>query len=751
MFFERFRKSGRNKGLLAFIIMVLVASSAMVGFGLASKGPVVEMKTEKAEASSPVDKVCDLIYKGKFDKAKTLIKEYSGYPDARLKQLQSLIKEHEELQKKREKKENKLYREKVSELNELKAEVDANGFSDVNDVNEITDILSVVAEAKRYADKDQKKELLSKPFVKKVVEKSIDKAAEFEEKGQWLDAYIVSYSWLSDIFEDNEMYSDYADDLLDKANMVASFKDSACETSRERYSGINKDMFYRTLDVLNYNYVGPIDYKEMAKEGIRRCDLLSEVMTKSFSEISESKVAEELRKEGNSFAAPESNEIALWRSKIDQLKAEIDNSGMGMTKDELRGTLEKVLDYNKQTANLPKPLLVAQFTEGALSALDPYTVMIWPKQVENFEKALTNQFTGIGIHIGREKGKLKVISLLPDTPAYHSGLDAGDLIEKVDGEDAEDMTTTCAVKKITGPKGSDVTLTIRRPGDSNSEDKVMDITITRDEITVPTIRGWQRTEKGKILYMLDPDNKIGYIKLTNFDEQTGNNFEEALEELEKQGMKGLILDLRNNPGGLLNVAHEIADKFIEKGLIVSTRPRFGIPNYLSATKSGTHPDYPLVVLINSGSASASEIVAGALGDKKYDRAILIGDRTHGKGSVQTIVGHPGGGAQLKYTMAYYHLPSGQKVKSRDAMKKKGRKDWGVGPDVKVKLNPKELERMDEVQWDNYILVKEDHDSEAKPVQKYDAQETVESDPQLATALTVLKAKLIEKNSMLAAK
>jgi carboxyl-terminal processing protease len=165
--------------------------------------------------------------------------------------------------------------------------------------------------------------------------------------------------------------------------------------------------------------------------------------------------------------------------------------------------------------------------------------------------------------------------------------------------------------------------------------------------------------------------------------------------------------------------------------------------YASAHKGGTHPDYPLVVLVNKYSASASEIVAGALADKMHKRAILVGERTHGKGSVQGIATFPDNGAQLKYTMAYYYLPSGQRVESQEAMKKQGRKDWGVGPDVEVPLNAEELRKMMEVQRDNDVLVRADHKTGVAPLKKHTLEETLASDPQLGVGILMIKTKIIE--------
>jgi carboxyl-terminal processing protease len=363
--------------------------------------------------------------------------------------------------------------------------------------------------------------------------------------------------------------------------------------------------------------------------------------------------------------------------------------------------------------------------------------------VEDFEKIMTNEFTGIGIEISKEKGLLTVVSLLPDTPAYNSGLDAEDVIEKVDGVETKDMSLSCAVKNITGPAGTEVKLTIRRRGENDTRD----ITITRAKITVPTVRGWQRTEMGKWLYMIDDSNKIGYIRITSFSDKTVSELEKVLSGLEAEGMKGLILDLRFNSGGLLSAAIEVADAFLEEGPIVITRPRSWVSStYAWAHKNGTHPNYPLVILINNYSASASEIVAGALADPLHNRAILVGERTHGKGSVQGIISYPKGGAQLKYTMAYYYLPSGQKVKSREAAKKEGNDDWGIGPNIEVKLRSDEMKKMFDIQRDNDVLVRAGHDKEAVPLKKHTVEESLSADPQLAIGVLVAKSKLIQAGS-----
>jgi carboxyl-terminal processing protease len=247
--------------------------------------------------------------------------------------------------------------------------------------------------------------------------------------------------------------------------------------------------------------------------------------------------------------------------------------------------------------------------------------------------------------------------------------------------------------------------------------------------------------------MIDPKNGIAFIRITSFAENTVPRTKKVLKDLETRGLKGLIIDLRFNSGGYLVTASGVVDLFVSSGLIVKSQPRWGLSTYEFAHSKGTHPDYPIVVLINGSSASASEIVAGALQDPKFRRATLVGTRTYGKGSVQ-VVQEFGDGSQLKYTMAYYHLPSDQRVKNRYIMKKQGRTDWGIAPDVEVglrnseKIITKEMRDMIEIQRQNDILTKAKHDDNSNPVKRHQLAEIIESDPQLATAILVLKAKII---------
>jgi len=759
-------------GFLFFsFLLVIFVTSGVYGF---SSRPVSEETVEfvkaqpgytepnsiTARASETIAVACKLIYEGEFDEAGSVIRD-SGYGDsANLRELLGIVEDYQQMMQRRRKEREDAYKKELAELEKLKVESGANKVSDINDVNDINDItklLSVIARAAELAGPEQKAELLANPLVLQTFQRARDKASEFESEGKWLDSYLICYSWLAAIDEDNKEYSDYAEQLEAKANIVASFQDSPCESSRERYRGVTREGFINSIDVLKHSYVKEIiDYKQMIEKAINRCKQLEEVLTLSYSEISQDQAYKS--GEGNSEEAvappasrrgrgPESSELAAWNRGLDEVLKDAKQWPFGVDSDKFIEVFRDVVELNKKTVELTETVLIAHFAEAALSALDPYTVIIWPQQTEEFDKMMTNEFTGIGVEISKPAGILQVGSLLPDTPAYNSGLDAGDIIEAVDGIPTKDMSLICAVKYITGPAGTDVKLTVRSP----DEEKTRDITITRAKIVVRTIRGWQRTDDGKWSYMIDDKNKIGYVRITSFSEKTADDLEEVLDKLDSAGLKAMILDLRFNSGGLLSSATEVVDKFVSKGIIVSTRYRYGLGPFTAANRKETHPDYPLVVLINSNSASASEIVAGSLADKVHERAILVGERTHGKGSVQTITARPGGGAQLKYTMAYYHLPSSQRVESREAAEKQGRSDWGIGPDIEVKMGngvlavSDELKKMLELRRDNDVLVRSDHKKNGLE-KKHTIEETLESDPQLTVAVLAVKAKLIERQN-----
>ncbi len=306
---------------------------------------------------------------------------------------------------------------------------------------------------------------------------------------------------------------------------------------------------------------------------------------------------------------------------------------------------------------------------GMLHGMDQHSDFLEPRAYEGLKEDTRGSFSGIGIHIGIRHGILTVIAPIEDTPAYRAGLLSGDRIVEIEGEPTAGLSLRDAVGKLRGAKGSGVTIKIMRQG----EDDAFDVVIVRDDIEVPSVKGTR---------MLT--SRTGYIRVTQFAEPTAPLLQEALEQLLDEGMEALVLDLRSNPGGLLRSAVTVAGKFIEEGeVVVSTRGRAhsGGQNVKKATGALHYTDLDIAVLVNRGSASASEIVAGCLQD--HGRAILIGEQTFGKGSVQSVIKlHSNDDAAIRLTTAYYYTPADRLIHNK-----------GIEPDISIPVTPKEWRRV----------------------------------------------------------
>jgi len=326
--------------------------------------------------------------------------------------------------------------------------------------------------------------------------------------------------------------------------------------------------------------------------------------------------------------------------------------------------------------------------EGMLQKLDQHSSYINTSELRQFRRQIEGRFGGIGIQVevDQDLGHLRVIAPMVGTPAYEAGILAGDVIVEIDGQSAEGMSPDKAVEVLTGRPGTDVKLSVLHEGSEDPET----ITITRAIIDIPSVLGDRRKPDDRWELMIDQDRKIGYIRVAGFNEHTADELKKALDQLKEEGVKGLILDLRDDPGGLLSSAVEVSDMFLEKGEIVSTKGRNILPKKYEAQKDGPFEELPMVVLINQNSASASEIVAAALQDHK--RAAIVGQRSYGKGSVQNIIDLDGGNSVLKLTVASYYRPSGENIHRFPNAKPSDK--WGVTPDkgLEVKLAPSEFIR-----------------------------------------------------------
>ena len=312
---------------------------------------------------------------------------------------------------------------------------------------------------------------------------------------------------------------------------------------------------------------------------------------------------------------------------------------------------------------VPDRDLIENAINGMLTGLDPHSSYMNAKAFRDMQVQTRGEFGGLGLEVTQESGVIKVVSPIDDTPAFRAGVKAGDLITALDGQTVQGLTLNEAVEKMRGPAGSAIKLTIKR----QNVDKPLELSMQREVIKIQVVRSRM-------------EGDIGYIRLTSFNEQTDPGLRRAVQTLRQQGganLKGFIIDLRNNPGGLLDQAVSVSDDFLDQGEIVSTRARRADESQRWNAKNGDITGgLPVVVLINGGSASASEIVAGALQDHR--RAVLVGTRSFGKGSVQTVIPLPGNGA-MRLTTARYYTPSGRSIQG-----------LGIAPDVEVAASRTEV-------------------------------------------------------------
>jgi carboxyl-terminal processing protease len=321
---------------------------------------------------------------------------------------------------------------------------------------------------------------------------------------------------------------------------------------------------------------------------------------------------------------------------------------------------------------------------GVLSKLDPYSNYIGPNDLNRFRVAVENQFTGIGIQVDIRRGFLTVVSPIVGSPAYRAGLRAGDMITEIEGKSTEGINIDEAVALLKGEAGSKVNIAVLHPGSSEAEK----IAVTREVIQMETVRGDRHDDYDQWDFMLDRNSKLGYIRIVSFGRDTPRELKKALDQLKKQELRGLILDLRFNPGGLLTAAIEVADMFLTEGEIVSTAGRNSPKRSWSAHKMDTYEGFPMAVLVNRASASASEIVSASLQD--HHRAIVVGERTWGKGSVQNVIEMEGGKSILKLTTASYLRPNGHNIHRDENAKETD--EWGVKPDSGYEVKLDETER-----------------------------------------------------------
>jgi len=548
-------------------------------------------------------------------------------------------------------------------------------------------------------------------------DKALLLAAEYNRQQRWVEALLTL----------REIKDSKVTDPAFRTNSETAQLNLALES---RYTGESKDdnidrdveagldLVSDLLLLANVHYVSDVDNRALFAGGIRNLQLLLE----------NRKLALELMPGAAAVAV---GEFAMFLRETMEHVYESE----GLPEGDFIMRVKRVMMENDATVKLPPGAVVSEFIYGIPASLDPNTDFIAPRAYKEFQDDTKGHFGGLGIEITLEDKILTVVTPLDGTPAAGAGLLPGDRIVAIDGESTEGIDLVEAVSKLRGPVGTEVRVTIVHRGDPTP----VDVIITRGDIAIESIKGYEIDgESGQWRYVIDGDNKIGYIRLTDFKESTPDDLEKVVNGLLEQDVKGLVLDLRFNHGGLLTSGVKVSDRFISDGTIVTMEGAHTRATTFKAHYYRTFKDFPLAVLVNEQSASAAEIVAGALQDNA--RATIIGSRTFGKGTVQTIYELDRGRSALKLTTAKYYTPSGRSI-HREPYSETG----GLTPDINVPMTDEQQGKLVEV-WhlrglkkdarDRLVEIEKEQAEENPDVEVADPDAFV--DPQLEKALETLR-------------
>jgi carboxyl-terminal processing protease len=455
---------------------------------------------------------------------------------------------------------------------------------------------------------------------------------------------------------------------------------------KAKLAGIDENMVEHALQRAYARHVERTPMDKILKDGIGA--LRTMVQT------------EDLKAVFPGIADPEAR--AAFLRALDAQEQRISRDPAGVA--DLMSLIPELVAANERTVKLPRTALLHEFGNGAMSALDEFSAVIWPDEARRFRRNTEARFKGVGVQIELDpSANIRVVTPLEGTPAQRAGIRPGDLIKKVDGTSTEGFSLDQAVDVITGPGDTKVTLGIEREvadesGQKHTEEK--DFTLVRKEIPVTTVKGWKKSgvREDDWDWFIDPQDKIGYVRLVQFADQTDDDFARAIEQMKTTGLNALILDLRFNPGGLLDEAVDVVSRFVDasglkhyKGMVVTThaKDKSLVQQERVIAGRAALAGIPVVVLINEGSASASEIVSGAIQDYARSgdaKAIIMGARSYGKGSVQNVWPLPGGAeALIKITTQYYYLPSDRLIHRQPKAAQ-----WGIEPDLKVEMLPQQI-------------------------------------------------------------
>jgi len=583
--------------------------------------------------------------------------------------------------------------------------------------------------------------------IRRLVADAEGRAEAAERAGDWLDAYELYYR-LNLLHEQEGSFREpfervgrrlimlrlYVPETLHEmrsAKQVAEGEDplpaynNLADDWRAKLEGVSQAMVIRALSRAERSHVEGADLRAMLVRGLETLETFATTtdLSKAFPALASERLVDRF--------------VASLEEQRRELVAQRGKAGYF----ELVSVLKAIDRANERSLELPDEAILHEFGNGAMAELDEFSAIVWPDEVEQLQRSTQGRFTGVGIKISLDESQaIKVVTPLQGTPAQRAGVLPGDVIVAVDEEPTIGISLQQAVDRITGDQGTPVTLTLEREGVAEP----INVTMRRDEIPIYSVKGWERSgpDETDWNWFIDRENKIGLLRVTQFADDTTRELRRAIREMRAQGgVNGIILDLRYNPGGLLNEAVSVANLFIEQGVIVSQHDAEGVERESQVARpSGVElGDVPVVVLINEGSASASEIVAGSLQD--YERGLIVGARSYGKGSVQNI--YTVGSiemALLKLTTQYYYLPSGRLIHRRP-----GAENWGVEPDIEVEMLPSQIA--------DALVIRQDADlfEPARGEEKVLPGKLLEDgvDTQLETALIFLQSRAAAKKNQTA--
>lgn len=651
----------------------------------------------------------------------------------------------------------------------------------------LTKALSSAVEA--YGLAADQEGFLKDPRVVALVQEADKAAIDAEAANDWFEA-VVLYRRLELLFEDQDAYQPQLLRVARKLRMLRLYVPDTYyqqaddyarsqgeepgkrwdadeqETWEKELRGIDQKMLLQALTQAADKHVESASYEKLFVGGI---DALRNMLK-----------LRALRKTFPSMA--EADKIQAFDDYLKATRDELSRNNAWLSYSQTQIRLKQLLERNADTINLPEVVILYEFADGAMSTLDQFSAIIWPSENERFKRTTEQSFSGVGVQITLADDELTVVSPLEGTPAHAAGIKAGDRIVSIDGKGTTGITLDQAVDAITGPEGTQVTLGVRASGHGD----VKQYALTRRKIKIDSIKGYQREPGGKWNYYIDQASKIGYIRITQFGPDTAVEMDKAVQQMKAEGgINGLVLDLRFNPGGLLKAAVDVSNRFIPADIdgdgvdhdndmlrkpdevLVSGHAGVGGGDAWVAVSDDkdTYEMFPVVVLINKGSASASEIVAGCLQD--HHRGLIVGENSYGKGSVQQLfplkprglLGDQDVNAYVKITTQYYKLPSGAIIHRRPAAT-----SWGVKPDIAVRMTDLQVEKLIKARM--IVDVLRDTDEQVAPENlvghvdetardvfngeplPQSASEILERglDPQLETAVLLLRARMIDELS-----